>query len=260
MDSTLLSGVRKGQVTLALIAALVAVACSSPQQVAAPPAESARPPSARPSGRIAFRPRLSFSDGRSSLAGVAFLVEGSSPLAVASSHVVLASLKKSTLTKFELADAATRETVAAATGLAVEAGPPMDGFDFSTDFSILMLDRVPPGATPLALSAERARIGDEVEIVACPTDGSSPEVVLDGTVTISNSTRMEVHFAPMGQTRGFTGSPILLRRTGRVVGVLQTVSVTRSLALGRATPAEAIAPKLARANAATVPLPLDRWK
>jgi hypothetical protein len=64
----------------------------------------------------------------------------------------------------------------------------------------------------------------------------------------------------MGQTRGFTGSPILSRRTGRVVGVLQTVSVGHSLALGRATPAEAIAPKLARANAATVPLPLDRWK
>jgi hypothetical protein len=247
-------------VVLALLAALVAAACTQPPQVAAPPAEALRPPSARPAGRIAFRPRLSFSDGRSSLAGVAFLVEGPSPLAVASSHVVLAALKKTSLTKFELADASTRETVANAKGLAVPAGPPMDGYDFSTDFSIIMLDSMPAGATPLALATERAQIGDEVEVVACPADGSSPEIVMDGKVTVATATRIEVQFEPIGQVRGFSGAPILSRRTGRLVGILQTATAGGALALGRATPAESIVAKLAEARAATMPLALETWR
>ena len=99
-----------------------------------------------------------------------------------------------------------------------------------------------------------------MEVVACPSDGSAPEVAIPGRVSYASSTRLEVELAAPGDTRGFAGAPILSLATGRAVGILQTIQVSGGRALVRATPAEAVAPKLKQAEAAGAPLPFSTWK
>ena len=84
---------------------------------------------------------------------------------------------------------------------------------------------------------------------------------LAGTVSYASSTRLEVQVQVAGSLRGAAGAPILRRTDGRVVGVLQTLSSgSNGIALARATPAEAIIPRIAEAEGATgKPLPLEGW-
>jgi hypothetical protein len=207
-----------------------------------------------------LRPRLSFADRRTALAGTSFLLEGARPIAIVPTHVVLALLRTSTLERFELVDAQTKDLVASGVGLAAPPGPPLNGFDFSTDFAFVLLDAVPDGVARVVLSADRATTGQAVDVLACPADGSAPEVTLTGTVSYASATRLEVMLDAAGAARGVSGAPILARATGRAVGVVQTVTPGRGGgALVRATPAEAIAPKLADAERATKPLDYSGW-
>ena len=254
----------KGKVWLRVsVAALVAVAAGCGADAPPPPAPAAvEAParSARPSGRGAFRPKYTFSDGRDVLAGVAFVVEGATPIGVTASHVILGIRKNASLSKLELVDAATRERLAEATGLALPPGAPMDGLDFSTDFAFVRLDRVPDGTARFALSTERPTVGDAVEIVACPADGSAPEVVLAGSLLVVDTNRLEVLIEGAGGARGFAGAPIVDPKSGRVVGVLQTVTPGSGQALGRATPAAHVAARLATIAQDSPALPLTTWK
>jgi len=243
--------------------ALVTVACSSPVPPAAP-APPAPPPTTqaqRPAGRVALRPRLTFADGRTALAGTAFALEGARPLAIVPTHIVLAVLRGSTVARFELADAKSKVPVASAIGLAGPPGAPMDGLDFSTDFSIVVLDDVPADVARVGLSSERATVGLPVDVIACPADGSAPEVTLSGTVTYAGAQRLELMLDAVGDPRGVAGAPILARATGRAIGIVQTVTPGQGgAALVRATPAESIGPKLAEVEAAAKPLALSAWR
>ena len=103
------------------------------------------------------RPQLTFSDGRTSHAGTAFVLDSSRPLAVVSSHVVLALRRNADLQTLELVNASSRSTLAKATGLAIPAGDPMNGWDFSTDVALVVIAGQPDGIARLSLAAERPR-------------------------------------------------------------------------------------------------------
>ncbi len=251
---------------VAAIAIVVAASCGVQQggeaQPAAPgPAPSPAAVSSRPVGRIALRPRLAFSDKRGSYAGIAFVVESSRPLALISSHVVLSLLKKATLEGIELTDAKSKEVVMTASGLALPPGAPMDGYDFSTDFAFVALESVPDGIARIALAPERVNVGDAVDVIGCPPDGSSPEVTVSGTVSFVNPTRIELMLDSPGATRGFAGAPILSRATGQAIGVVQTVTASQvaNTGLARATPAAPIVAKLREAETSIGTRPFSSW-
>lgn len=251
-------------VALAATVAIVVMSCGGQkgddgQQPA--PATAPAAGSARPAGRIALRPRLAFSDKRGSYAGIAFVVDSPRPLAVISSHVVLSLLKKATLEGIELTDAQSKDVVMTANGLALEPGLPMDGYDFSTDFAFVALDSVPDGVARIALAPERVSVGDAVEVIGCPPDGSSAEVTVSGTVSFVNPTRIELMLDSPGATRGFAGAPILSRATGKAIGIVQTVTASQvaNAGLARATPAAPIVAKLKEAEASTGTRPFSSW-
>lgn len=242
----------------------IAASCGSSDRPVVPAKASDPAPAleTRPAGRMVFRPRLTFTGGRTSNAGVAFLLDSVEPTAVIPSHVVLALLKRDSLEAIALTDAATHDVLARVEGLAAEPGAPMDGFDYSTDVAIVRLAAIPDGVARLRLATSRPTIDDEVDIVSCPADASAPQIVVSATVRYAGADRLEVVFSPPGETRGMAGSPILSKRTGEVVGVLQTVGVgaRAGTALGRATPADGVARALADAMQTKRTLALSAWK
>ena len=152
-------------VALAMSACAASPSSPSPSPAAPPDAPSVP-------ARIVYRPELRFSDGRTRWAGVAFLLDtgGGQNVIATSGHLARNLQKGAELVTIRLLDNATGAAVAEVESLAGPPGATFDGLDYSTDVAMLNVRGAAANGPAFTPAGENARVGDVVEITACPPD------------------------------------------------------------------------------------------
>jgi hypothetical protein len=102
-------------------------------------------------------------------------------------------------------------------------GRPFDapGGTLRGDFVIYALDAPPRDARTLAPARSNLARGTRVRVVGVPGGGVRNEQVLTGSVVAVAPDRIEVRLDAPRDLSGWGGAPVLMGRTGRVVGLLQ---------------------------------------
>ncbi|HQR38856.1 MAG TPA: hypothetical protein PLF26_10695 [Blastocatellia bacterium] len=245
----------RGAAPVLLVASLLA-ACGAPAAGPSSGTSERSTPDTRLSNHSVYRPELHFADGRTQMAGVAFVLDaGDGRRFVATSGHLARNLRKgSDLKQITLLNNQSGSADGVVSTLAGSPGATFDGLDYSTDVALLNAPGLADAGSPFVPARGNARVGDEVEIVACPADRSARDVRLRGRVEGSDGSLLRVRLDSAVDARGFAGAPIVLVQTGELAGMVQTVSGGVALA----TPATAI--QRFADGGGKAPIPVSDWK
>jgi len=188
---------------LALLAAPGSLAAGDPPAVARPALPGAPADPAR--GLVFFLPA---GPGRVAAVGTAHSLD-------------LDALARTGAIEFRLGRSGRR--VASSRAFLALPGRPFDapGGSLRGDFAIYALDAPPGDAQTLAPARSNLARGARVRVVGVPADGVRDEQVVTGNVVSVAPDRIEVKLDAPRDLSGWGGAPVLIGRTGRVVGLLQ---------------------------------------
>lgn len=96
------------------------------------------------------------------------------------------------------------------------------GATLRDDFVVFALDAPPEGIRLLEPARDLPRPGGRVRVLGIPSQGSSLETQVLGTVLHSEETHIEVDLDSRADLRGWGGAPVLEAEGNRVVGLLQS--------------------------------------
>ncbi|MGH0030604.1 MAG: vWA domain-containing protein [Myxococcota bacterium] len=113
--------------------------------------------------------------------------------------------------------------VGSSTRLLAEPGRPfsLPGATVRDDFLVYRLDQEPSGIRLLDPSHKAPRRGSRVKVLGVPVRGKKDQDALFGTITEVSDEQLEVDLDLSADLRGWGGAPIVLSKSGRVVGLVE---------------------------------------
>jgi hypothetical protein len=171
------------------------------------------------------RPTVQLEDTSESQGTVFFLAAPDSragAVAVGTAHTFkLEQISRALRVGFKLGNSG--QPVAASAGFLTLPGRPFNdpGATMRDDFFVYALDAPPARVEVLEAESQLPALGERVRILGIPPSGRHDQDEIEGRISEVSYTQIEVDLDQRHNLREWGGAPVLLARTGRVVGILQ---------------------------------------